>query len=86
LPAEIEIFQLLFVFNSVHAGPESLVLVWEKLTLLDESLKGLLNQNHIGLAAKTKDEIFMSIIYVVLHNMPEGWPIVNIDHRLWKRV
>src|SRR5574341_661934 len=44
LTAEIEVFQLLLVLKSVHAGPEPLVLVCEKLTLLDQSLKGLLNQ------------------------------------------
>jgi hypothetical protein len=42
--------------------------------------------DHIGLVAKAKDKVFMTVVCVILHNMPKDWPIADSDHGLRDRI
>ena len=44
MTAEIQVFQLLLVLESIHTGPEALILVCQQLALSDETLERLLDQ------------------------------------------
>src|SRR5207302_1715145 len=37
----------------------------------------------VGLIAETQDEVFMSVMGVILHYMPQNWSVPNGNHRFW---
>ena len=38
--------------------------------------------DHIGFVSETKNKIAMAMVGVILHDVPEDWPITNRDHGL----
>src|SRR5579859_243406 len=44
IPFGIEVIEVLFVLEGVHAGPEPIVLMRDQLLFRDETLKGLMNE------------------------------------------
>ncbi len=44
MASRMEIFEVLFLLESIHAGPEPFVRISDQLFLLDKTMKGLLDQ------------------------------------------